>query len=606
MPRIRTVLLRILFLCRGGKRFSGRADEHDARNFHFLLSAFLIWIVFMELLVIPLFAARKAVVSIAVLGLGTAAGTALVLLRRGHKRAAAYLFLSALWGFIEIFAALSGGIHGGSGNMPLVVVLIAAWLLGLSAAMGFAAVTLLVFAAEVLLEYTGHRLPAYFPGSPLALGASEMGLIGLGMAPIIGFVGALRRYVAALQEGKQRLEEAQELAHLGSYTSDTLTGRMEWSDELYRIYELDAADGEPSSEFVLTRTHPEDRALIQRRRADLIRQHGPFEFEHRLLMPDGRIKYLLVKGSVSRSGDGRPRTRATVQDITDRKHSEQEMMQLQAHLNQAQKLESVGRLAAGVAHEINTPIQYIGDNGKFLQGAFRDLLKIAEASGGSGDAAPSGAEANSIHFDEGADEALLPYLQDEVPRAIEQLIEGVDHVAHIVQAMKEFSHPGPGERTPVDINRAIATAVLVSRSEWKYVADLTTDFDPTLPPVLCPGGEFNQVIVNLIVNAAHAISDVVKDSARTGTIHITTRREADAAEIRVKDTGCGIPKANQPKVFDPFFTTKPLGKGTGQGLAIAYGVIVQKFGGTIRLESEPGIGTTFIIRLPLVSQPVAA
>jgi two-component system, NtrC family, sensor kinase len=137
------------------------------------------------------------------------------------------------------------------------------------------------------------------------------------------------------------------------------------------------------------------------------------------------------------------------------------------------------------------------------------------------------------------------------------------------------------------------------------VAELTTDFEE-LPLILCLAGEFNQVILNLIVNAAHAISDVVKDSGSSGRIHITTRRDGEVIEIRVKDTGCGIPKPNQSKVFDPFFTTKPVGKGTGQGLAIAYGVIVQKHGGAIQLESEPGSGTTFIVRLPLAPETLAA
>jgi signal transduction histidine kinase len=172
--------------------------------------------------------------------------------------------------------------------------------------------------------------------------------------------------------------------------------------------------------------------------------------------------------------------------------------------------------------------------------------------------------------------------------------------------MKEFSHPGPAEKVPVDINRAIESTVLVSKSEWKYLAGLTMDFDQELPPVPCLAGEFNQVILNLIVNAAHAISDVVKDSGAMGTIRIVTRRDGHAVEIRVSDTGCGIPKAHQSKVFDPFFTTKAVGKGTGQGLAIAYGVIVQKHGGTIQLESEPGSGTTFIIRLPLALEMEAA
>ena len=151
----------------------------------------------------------------------------------------------------------------------------------------------------------------------------------------------------------------------------------------------------------------------------------------------------------------------------------------------------------------------------------------------------------------------------------------------------------------MDINQAIESTILVSRNEWKYVADLTTDFEPGMPPVPCIAGEFNQVILNLIVNAAHAIAEVVKDSGSKGTIHISTRHQGPLAEIRVTDTGCGIPAGIQSKVFDPFFTTKPVGKGTGQGLAIAHSVIVQKHGGSLKLESEPGHGTTFVIQLPL-------
>ena len=267
--------------------------------------------------------------------------------------------------------------------------------------------------------------------------------------------------------------------------------------------------------------------------------------------------------------------------------------ELERQLAQTQKLESIGQLAAGIAHEINTPIQYIGDNGKFLEGAFRDLVKFTEANRTHGN-------------NDGDNDRVFSYLRDEVPKAIEQLLEGVDHVARIVLAMKEFSHPGPAEKIPVDINRAIESTILVSKNEWKYLADLTTDFVQDLPPVPCLAGEFNQVILNLIVNAAHAISDVVRDSGGMGRIHITTRRDRSIVEIRVSDTGCGISKANQSKIFDPFFTTKPVGKGTGQGLAIAYGVIVQKHGGAIQVESEPGIGTTFIIRLPLASGTEAA
>lgn len=269
-------------------------------------------------------------------------------------------------------------------------------------------------------------------------------------------------------------------------------------------------------------------------------------------------------------------------DITERRL-------LESQLSQAQKLESIGQLAAGIAHEINTPIQYIGDNGKFLEEAFQDLMKVIHLPAqGCGDQSPSNCDVD------------VDYLREEIPKAITQLLEGVEHVARIVRAMKEFSHPGPVERTPVDINRAIESTILVSRNEWKYVADVTTDFDPTLPKVPCIAGEFNQVMLNLIVNAAYAISETVKGrSGAKGAIRISTKRNGAQAEIRVSDTGAGIPEALQSKVFDPFFTTKPVGKGTGQGLAIAHSVVVQKHRGTISFESASGSGTTFLIQLPL-------
>jgi PAS domain S-box-containing protein len=272
-------------------------------------------------------------------------------------------------------------------------------------------------------------------------------------------------------------------------------------------------------------------------------------------------------------------------DITERKRLEEALRESECQLRLAQKLESIGRLAAGIAHEINTPVQYIGDNAQFLSGAFRDLFRVIERQ-------TSAAADPATNVDVG-------YLRTEIPNAITQMQEGVNRVAGIVRAMKRFSHPGPAEKIPTDIHQAIESTILVSRNEWKYVADLTTDFDPELPPVPCIAGEFNQVLLNLIVNATHAIADVVKGSGGKGGIRISTRKNDDSAEIRVSDTGAGIPEAIQSKVFDPFFTTKGVGKGTGQGLAIAHSVIVQKHRGTIKFESETGKGTTFVIQLPL-------
>ena len=192
------------------------------------------------------------------------------------------------------------------------------------------------------------------------------------------------------------------------------------------------------------------------------------------------------------------------------------------------------------------------------------------------------------------------YLLDEIPKAIDQTLEGITRVATIVGAMKEFSHPDMKEKILLDLNHAINSTITVARNEWKYVAEMKTEFDPSLPLISCLPGEFNQVILNLIVNAAHAIADVVKKGiSEKGTITVKTQNCSEWIEIRIQDSGTGIPEKVRSRIFDPFFTTKEIGKGTGQGLAIARSVIVDKHGGSIHFETEEGNGTTFIIRLPL-------
>ena len=285
------------------------------------------------------------------------------------------------------------------------------------------------------------------------------------------------------------------------------------------------------------------------------------------------------------------------EDVTNR-------LALEHELAQAQKLESIGQLAAGVAHEINTPIQFVGDNIRFLSDSFTDILRILDRYHQLLAAAKAGpCPADLIGICDAANEAAdLEYLTAEIPKAITQSSEGVDRVATIVRAMKEFAHPGNTEKVAVNLNKAIESTVTVARNEWKYVADLKTNFDAALPPVLCLVGELNQVVLNMIVNATHAIADAIKGTGEKGTITISTTRADDYAEIRIADTGAGIPEAIRHKIFDPFFTTKEVGKGTGQGLAIARSVVVDKHGGTITVESEVGKGTTFIIRLPLGEQ----
>jgi len=290
---------------------------------------------------------------------------------------------------------------------------------------------------------------------------------------------------------------------------------------------------------------------------------------------------------------------AITSDITERKF-------LERQLAQAQKLESIGQLAAGIAHEINTPIQYVGDNARFLRDAFSRLGRVLQGYERLLGALQSGADLAPLVTDVLAliQATRLRHVLAEVPQSIEDSLDGIARVAEIVRAIKEFSHPGASGKTRVDLNRAIASTTLVSRNEWKYVAELETDLDPDLPLVQCVPGEFNQVILNLIINAAHAIGDMVGGKPETkGTITVSTRRDGDYAEIRVRDTGTGIAEENRASIFNPFFTTKEVGKGTGQGLSIAHNVIVQKHGGTIAFDTKVGGGTTFIVRIPIGDGP---
>ena len=276
---------------------------------------------------------------------------------------------------------------------------------------------------------------------------------------------------------------------------------------------------------------------------------------------------------------------------------------LHAQLAHAQKLESIGQLAAGVAHEINTPIQYIGDNIRFLRDSVQDLLHVIDRYTALLD--PSNGEEGwaqrSADIRTAMEELEIDFVKEETPRAIEQSLEGVERVAKIVRSMKEFSHPGVEDKLPADLNRAIENTITVSCSEWKLVATVTTDLDPTLPTVPCHLGALNQVILNIIVNAAHAIGDVVgQGGGQRGTISISTSQVDTWAEIRITDTGPGIAPEHKDRIFDPFFTTKDVGVGTGQGLALAHDTIVRKHGGQLIVESEVGKGATFVLRLPLL------
>ncbi len=263
---------------------------------------------------------------------------------------------------------------------------------------------------------------------------------------------------------------------------------------------------------------------------------------------------------------------------------EEEMMQrkhLETELVHAQKMEAVGQLAAGIAHEINSPSQFVNDNVMFLKDAVNELLAAVSGEG------------------EIPDAKEIEFLRENAPGSAEQALQGMERITTIVKSMKNFAYrDAASEKRPQNVNQAIEATAVVATNEWKYHAELKTDLDPNLPFVPCNIGEINQVVLNLIVNAAHAIRDSeLKDGK--GLILVSTRQYDQYVVITIQDDGGGIPEHVQGKIFEPFFTTKEVGVGTGQGLAIAHNVITKSHGGHIWFETEQGKGTTFFIRLSL-------
>ncbi|HUP78060.1 MAG TPA: PAS domain S-box protein, partial [Pirellula sp.] len=347
-----------------------------------------------------------------------------------------------------------------------------------------------------------------------------------------------------------------------------MTGRRLYNSPSYTKV-LGYSPEELHGTWSFEQTHPDDReTILAAARETKATGVGKF-IEYRMRHKDGSWRTLESHAGVIRNREGEIENILIVaRDITDRKRGEKERELMEIQLRHAQKMESIGQLAAGIAHEINTPTQYIGDNTRFLQDAFVGLNQLLQKY----EELLQAAKTNSItpqlisELETISENADIPYLTVEIPKAIDQSLEGVERVAKIVCAMKDFSHPGTQDKTCIDLNKSIESTLTVARNEWKYVAEMATNFDANLPPVPCLPGEISQVILNLIVNAAHAIAEVVGDGAKgKGTITIGTRQMGDCVEIRIGDTGAGIPEKIRSRIFEPFFTTKEIGKGTGQG-----------------------------------------
>lgn len=331
------------------------------------------------------------------------------------------------------------------------------------------------------------------------------------------------------------------------------------------------------------------------------------DLEEKETWPDGRISWVSTSKFPLRNRHGDiVGTFGISRDITSRKLTDSKNLELERQLEEAQKLESIGRLAAGVAHEINTPTQFISDNVRFVQSSLAPIFDLLSEYRVCLNhltlQSPEGADTAGLtrKIERLETDTELAYLQDEMPKALAQALEGLASITRIVRSLKEISHPDSPEPLPADLNHVIQSAINISRHEWKYVATVQTDLDPALPRVPCILNEITQVILNLIINAAHAIADT--PSAAEGELGLITLRSykiGNFAVIDVEDTGTGIRDEVKPRIFEPFFTTKAVGKGTGQGLAIVRNVIVKHHAGQVGFKTEVGRGTTFTLKLPL-------
>ena len=263
----------------------------------------------------------------------------------------------------------------------------------------------------------------------------------------------------------------------------------------------------------------------------------------------------------------------------------------------AQNMEAVGQLTAGIAHEINTPIQFVTDNLHFLRDSLEGLQRLIERYGTLKTSRLVDPDTLNAIADAERD-ADLDYVKSNIPEAMDASFEGIRRVTTIVSAMKTFAHPLSGKAAPFDLNETVTVALTMASHEYKYVADVETDLHD-LPLVMGHRSDVNQVLLNLVVNAAHAIAERVGDTSERGRLSIGSRLDGDYAELRISDTGVGIPDNIKHRVFEPFFTTKELGKGTGHGLPLVHAIVVDKHSGSLSFETEVGIGTTFVVRLPI-------
>lgn len=447
--------------------------------------------------------------------------------------------------------------------------------------------------AQVNLEAT-HKKPGggflYTLMNEVALRDYEgevTGVLGVCMD-----ITAMKLAQQALRVAEERWYHAFEGSGEGVWDWNLASGELFCSPRLLQLLGMGESDAADLVRGWMRRLHPSDAGQARKQLVQHLRGETPvYCNEHRVRGDDGEYRWMLGRGKVvSRDGQGKAlRVVGTYADIHEQKN-------LQMELARTRNLEAIGQLASGIAHEINTPIQYVNDNVHFLKDSFSALKDTLERV-----VAHAHTHADLVQpVNRLLQEADASFLCEEAPRAIEQSIEGLLQVTRIVGALKDFSHSGSGEKEPAQLNPIVETALVVGRNHWKQVADVHLQLAEALPDVELIRTEIGQVVLNLVVNAADAIAEqqLARGTGR-GNIWVSTRLCGGAVELRVTDDGTGMSSEVQARMFDPFYTTKPVGKGSGQGLAICQAIIVKRHQGEIRCESVPGRGTSFIIHLPL-------
>ncbi len=545
----------VRFSLSGGHRLDGRDDELTARRFHRFLVGFLGWLVVMVCIIVPGFAARKLVGEGLGLVLGAATVGALVLVRRGHTRPAAFLFLGAFWGVMAVVAVLSGGIHSGGTYMTLFAIVGAAWLIDFPTAVRFGLATLLLTSTEAGLELAGHPPPIYFPVTPVAFWALSVAYIGLTLGALAALLETERRQMAALRESEDRFHRLSDSAFEGIviHEGGVLLDCNQRFALVFGYASPDELIGRNGLELLLT---PESRARISERIAH--QDTGIVEVTG--VRKDGSLFPAEVESRPIRYR-GRDARVAAIDDVSERR----EKSALEAQLRRAQQMESIGRLTGGIAHDFNNLLTVINGYGELLIRRVRPgdpLEQPARAICGAGQRA-----------------------------------------ADLTRRLLMMSGTHTVEARPLNVNTLLAENHDLHQRLLGEAIVLEMQLGGS-GYILADAGQFLQVFMNLVANARDAMPNGGRLSITTADVngHESPATESLAARtgwvrITVADTGPGIARDLQDRIFEPFYTTKATDKGIGLGLSIVDGIVRQN-GGVIRIDSPPGRGAVFTLYFP--------